>query len=257
MQRPPDRNGPLVIFSRAANEWINQVSRKHKEFADLQLTDAGRASLEQWAEAEFIYATLRLEHLDLSRKQVTRVISSAESANATDAMIVGLRDALRAVESLAKTSGRAAQLTPELLVTLHNLHSQESSFRTSAGDTRGAIKPVPAAHLAAIIDGACRWYTAESFAELNPIEQAAIVFLRLIEIQPFEQANQRTALIAASLFTLRSGLPLIIIKPEMEPAFHNALDEATRTNTKPMVELMASAVQATLEAMLVEGKRQK
>jgi Fic family protein len=250
MQRPPDRNGPLVIFSRAANEWINQVSRKHKELADLQLTDAGRARLEGWAEAEFIHATLRLEHLDLARKQVTRIISSSESATPTEAIILGVRDALRVVESLAKTSGRAAQLTPELLVMLHNLHSQESGFRTSAGDTRGGLRPAPAAHLSAIVDSACRWYTAESFAELNPIEQAAIVFLRLIEIQPFEQANQRTALIAASLFTRRSGLPLIIIKPEMESAFHNALDEATRTNTKPMVELMAGAVQTTLDEMI-------
>lgn len=246
-----------MIFTRAVNEWINQVSRKHKEFADLQLTDAGRASLDRWAEAEFIYATLRLEHLDLSRKQVTRVISLSANASATEAIILGLRDALRAIESLAKTSGRVAQLTPELLVTLHNIDSQESGFRTSAGDARGALKPAPAMHLAAIIEGACRWYTAESFAELNPIEQAAIVFLRLVEIQPFEQANQRTALVAASLFTLRSGLPLIVIKPEMEAAFHNALDEATRTNTKPMVELMAGAVQTTLDEMIAEGKRQR
>ena len=254
MQRPPDRNGPLTIFSRSANEWINQVSRKHKEFTDLQLTDDARARLEQWAEAEFIYATLRLERLDVSRAQVTRIWSSSENAGANAATILGLREAVREVVSEAKANGRAAQLSPELLVALHRLHSHESSFRTSVGDPRGALKPAPAAHLAAIIDGACRWYTAESFAELNPIEQAALVFLRLVEIQPFEQANQRTALVAASLFTLRSGLPLVIIEPEFEPAFHNALDEAARTNTKPMVELMASAAQTTMDKLIAQGK---
>src|ERR1041384_1846684 len=118
MQRPPDRNGPLTIFSRSANEWINQVSRKHKEFSDLRLTDAGRARLEQWAEAEFIYATLRLENLDVSRKLVERIVSSSENAGAIEARILGLRDAVREVVALVKADGRAAQLTPELLVTL-------------------------------------------------------------------------------------------------------------------------------------------
>src|SRR6185503_19813145 len=98
-------------------------------------------------------------------------------------------------------------------------------------------------------------YTAESFDELNPIEQASIVFLRLIEIQPFERANLQTALTAASLFTLRSTLPPVIIKPQRKPAFLNAIEESRRTNTKPMVELMADAVQSTLGEMIEKSKR--
>ena len=142
MQRPPDRTGRLAIFSRSANEWINQVSRKHKEFVDLQLTAADRARLDHWATAEFIYATLRLDPLDLAREQVTRVLASGENASPTDAIILGLRDAVREVMTRVTTTGRATQLSPELLVTLHQSHSNESSFRTSAGDARhGQLTP--------------------------------------------------------------------------------------------------------------------
>ena len=81
-----------------------------------------------------------------------------------------------------------------------------------------------------------------------------IVFLRLLELQPFEEANVRTALVAASLFTLRSELPPIIIRPEMQAEYRNALDEGDRMNTKPMVELVAESLEGTLNGMLAKQK---
>jgi Fic family protein len=105
------------------------------------------------------------------------------------------------------------------------------------------------------LESACRWYTAESFAELNPVEQASIVLLRLVEMQPFEDANERTALVAASLFTLRNDLPPIIIKPEMDSSYRLALEEGIRMNTKPMVETVADAVVASLGELVQEAAR--
>ncbi|HSQ20228.1 MAG TPA: hypothetical protein VLR92_07630, partial [Blastocatellia bacterium] len=70
----------------------------------------------------------------------------------------------------------------------------------------------------------------------------------------FEQTNERTALVAASLFTVRSELPPIIIGPEIHFAYHNALDEGVRMNTKPMVELIAEAVERSIEAMLKQAQ---
>ena len=81
------------------------------------------------------------------------------------------------------------------------------------------------------------------------------MLLRLIDLQPFEQSNERTALVAASLFTLRSELPPIIIKPEMASAYRNALDEGTRMNTKPMVELIAEAINQSINGMIQQVER--
>src|SRR5207302_1375832 len=101
---------------------------------------------------------------------------------------------------------------------------------------------------------ACHWFTAESFTEFHPVEQASLVLLRLIDIEPFDRSNERTALVAASLFTLRSELPPVIIKPEMKAAYRAACAEAMRMNTKPMVDLLAAAVEKSItdvmEAMI-------
>ena len=251
MQRPPDRRSPLVLFARGTSEWISRVNQKHKQLIELGLSDEQKQRLSLRQEAAFVYSTLKLESSDLTAQQASDLVSNPSAARTSaenDAKAVLL--SLRKVSSLVRSKGGAAELTPELLLTLHTVSGE--GFRSSAGDLSRVIRPAKPEHLPVLIGSACAWYTAESFVELNPIEQASIVLLRLIDLQPFERANERTALVAASLFTMRSELPPIIIKPELAPGYRNALDEATRMNTKPMVEAIAEATEKTLEE-LIEG----
>ena len=254
MQQPPDRRSPPILFARGTSEWIARVSQKHKQLLALDLSAEDRRRLDRWAEIEFVYSTLKLEDAAATRDQVVQAASGipAQGHQADDRGISTLIASLRSVTSSARESGKAAQLTEELLLSIHNA----SGFRKSEGNTSRLPKPVAPEHLPALIEGALRWYTAESFAELNPIEQASIVLLRLIDIQPFDQANERTALVAASLFTLRSELPPIIITAQMAPIYRQALDEATRMNTKPMVETIAQAIEQSLTEMFSQlGKK--
>ena len=257
MQRPPDKKTPPILFTRGTSEWISRVNQKHKQLTELRLSAVQKERLDRWAETEFVYSTLKLEGASINREQVTRVVSQAAGADANaenERTTTALLEALRTVTSLARANGKAAELSSELLLKLHSLPG--AGFRQTAGDTNRIVRPVSAEHLPALLASACGWYTAESFAELNPLEQASIVLLRLIEIQPFEKANERTALVAASLFTLRSELPPIIIKPEMDSAYRNARDEGMHMNTKPMVELVAEAVEGSLSEMIVQaGKK--
>ena len=256
MQGPPDRKAPPVLFARGTSEWINRVSQKHKQLADLRLSAERREILDRWVETEFVYSTLKLEGVDISRENVAQIVSDGAGASADvddERVAVDLLAALRAVTSLARTRGKSAELTRELLLTLHS--QSGSCFRQTAGDENRAIRPPSPNHLPALLESACRWYTAESFAELNPIEQASIVLLRLIELQPFEEGNQRTALAAASLFMLRSELPPIIIKPEKDSSYRSAIEEGFRMNTKPMVETVAEAVEETIEGMIAASQR--
>ena len=73
--------------------------------------------------------------------------------------------------------------------------------------------------------------------------------MRLVTIQPFAQTNVVTAMVAASLFTLRAKLPPIVITPKMQPAFLKARVEADQMNMQPLVELVADAVSLTLDEM--------
>lgn len=212
---------------------MNRVNQKHKQLEDIRLSAEQREKLDRWMQVEFVHSALKLERLDLSREQVVRMATS-----------------LRKVLSLARSEGKGAALTVELLIELHREPGVEDGLRSSAGDTARLVKPVPAASLPAILESACQWFAADSFVELHPIEQASIVFLRLIEIQPFEQHNESTAILAASLFTLRSGLPPIVIQLESLAAYRKALEESARMNTTPMVELIAEAVEKTLSEMV-------
>lgn len=236
-----------MLFTRGTSEWIRRVNQKHRQLVELGLSAEQTAKLDRWIETEFVYSTLKLGGTDVNRDQVTQVVSRITDPCAVaenDPAIGALLGSLRTVTSLARANGKAAELTAEVLLKLHDVPG--AGFRTGAGDTTRVPKPVAPEHLPTLLEGACAWYTAESFAELNPIEQASIVLLRLIDLQPFEQANERTALVAASLFTLRSELPPIVIKPEVNSAYRDALDEGTRMNTKPMVELVAEAVETSI-----------
>ena len=256
MHRPPDRKAPPILFSRGTSEWIIRVDQKQKRLAELRISADQKQRLDRWAEIEFVYSTLMLEGADVSREKVALVASYAPDSGALAAgeqTVMALLASMRKITMLATDKGKSAELTPELLLKIQS--APGAGFRRTAGEITRAITPPAPEHLPALLENACQWYTSESFGELNPVEQASIVLLRLIDMQPFEQTNERTALLASSLFTVRSELPPIIIGPEMHSAYRNALDEGVRMNTKPTVELVAEAAERSIEAMLKQAKK--
>jgi len=264
MQQPPGPKGPQILFTRPAHEWINRVAQKHAELAKLQPSEKERAILERRAEAEFLYSTAHLSGLPVSRAEIAHIVDLAglegREFSDSDRPIAETLAAVRIVEALARSQGRQAELTPELLMRLNNpLGVSESGFRTGPIAATGPFRPASAEHIPASVESVCRWSTAESFAELNPLEQASITHLRLLEIHPFERANLETALVAASLFTLRNQMPPIIIKQVDSSPYRAAVEEGARMNTRPMVELMAVAMDKSLGEMILAVKtdRQK
>lgn len=249
-----------ILSERPTYEWVARVNQKHKQLADLQLSAADKETLDRWIEIEFVRSTLKLEGLDLQRDLVARIAAridwsqAGNGASAEEETASALFESLRTVTSIAREQGKDSALSVELLLKLHN--APDAQGLRSHSD---ATSKVAAENLPVVLDSACQWFSADSFAELHPVEQASIVFLRLIEIRPFDQRNERTALVAASLFTLRSGLPPIIIEPETHLAYRAALDEGHRMNTKPMVEFVAQSVEGSMTNMInvIKGKSRK
>jgi len=234
---------------RPSHEWISRINQKQKQFAELKLSDEQRRNIERWTEIEFVYSTLVLEGYEILREDVSRLASSqkTEASSESDLQASALLESLRMVKRLARQRGKTASLSPELLLELHNLPGSEASLRRQAGSNSASPPPE---RLRAAVESACHWFTAESFTEFHPVEQASLVLLRLIDIEPFDCSNERTALVAASLFTLRSEFPPVIIEPEMKAAYRAACVEATRMNTKPMVDLIAAAVEKSITAAI-------
>lgn len=241
------------MIARSFNEWNTRINHKHKEMASLKLSQAQRQRLDLWIETEFVYSTLKFEGNDATRADVACLVASKTSAAAqsgSNADAAGLLEALRIIESLAKAKNQTAALTPAVLLDVQRHISGKENFRATDASASRLVKPPPADRLSASIEGACRWFMADSFSELNPIEQASIVYLRLIELQPFEEANERGSLVAASLYTVRHDLPPLILKLERAAAYRAALEEGFQMNTRALVEFFAEAINDALGEML-------
>ncbi|HYP29428.1 MAG TPA: Fic family protein [Blastocatellia bacterium] len=258
MQRPPGRNLPPILSSRPSYEWINSINRKLEELNSVQPSRDSRIEFAPWMESDFVFSALTLAGARVERARVEEAVRSARAPGdgPEDVSIIRLLRALRSVASRVESEGRKAGLTPEFLLSFaRKPDGSGGEFRKARADQlKGAGSAprlaAPPEYLPAMVESACLWFTAGSFEEMHPLEQAAIVHLRLIEIRPFEEGNEELSLVAASLFTLRGGLPPVIIPQEMTNAYRDAVDEGFRMNTRPMVELMARAAEKTLSEMI-------
>jgi Fic/DOC family len=109
-------------------------------------------------------------------------------------------------------------------------------------------EPTPAFLLPRMLDNAFDWFDTESFRDLRPVERAAVVYLRLLDLHPFTSHTETTATLAAGFYTEREGLPpLVIFADEMTQArYARALEAAFRMLTQPLVEFFAEMLTRTM-----------
>lgn len=233
------------MSARQAYQWINRIQQKFNALAGLKLSPQKKERLQQWLETEFVYNTLLLEGGTADREALAQIVRAApapQPSSGESPLPEALLHRFRLIEDSVESRGAEARLSVDWL---RRLAIGEELRRN---DTR--VSAVRAEHLPMIVENACRWFAMASFAELNPVEQAAIALLRLLEIAPFADHNQSLALIAASLFTRRSGLPPVIFRPLQQQAYLAAVQQGLRMNTQPMVEVVAAAIEQTLDEML-------
>jgi hypothetical protein len=111
-----------------------------------------------------------------------------------------------------------------------------------------AHEPAPALILPKMLDNAFDWFDTESFRDLHPVERAAVVYLRLLDLHPFSSHTETTAALAASFYTEREGLPpLVIFADDLTQArYARALEASFRMLTQPLVELFAEMLTRTM-----------
>jgi Fic family protein len=162
------------------------------------------------------------------------------------------------IEAATKISAWAsepdAKLSPERLFELYRTLTgaaadAEVLRKTEPVPINAAHDPTPAILLPRMIDHAFDWFSTESFAELHPVEQATIVYMRLLDMYPFPAANEPMAMLSASFYTERAGLPPLIISADevTQARFAQTLEAAFRMLTQPLVEMFAETLRATMQ----------
>lgn len=144
-----------------------------------------------------------------------------------------------------------ARFSKDRLLELHTtLTGADAQLRHTEPIPLNALHdPTPAILLPKMLDLAFDWFSTESFAELHAVEQAAVVYLRLLDLHPFPTLAEPTAMLAASFYTERAGLPpLVILSDDITQArFNQALEAAFRMLTQPLVELFAEMLRKAME----------
>jgi hypothetical protein len=115
-----------------------------------------------------------------------------------------------------------------------------------------AHEPTPALILSKMLCNAFDWFDTESFRDLRPVERAAVVYLRLLDLSPFPLHTETTATLAASFYTESGGLPPLVIFADdpTQARYERALEAAFRMLTQPLVELFAEMLTRAMRAGL-------
>ena len=161
---------------------------------------------------------------------------------------------LAAAQLVSELAAEAeAKLTvPHLFAINQALMNTESKFReVEATPLNPAHDPPLAVMLPRLLENAMGWFATEGFAEMSAIEQAALVYLRLLDLQPFAAANLATAMLAASFHIERASLPPLIIDTNDE-RYATVLETAFRMLTQHLVDYFAASLGNTLQKISAE-----
>ena len=99
------------------------------------------------------------------------------------------------------------------------------------------------------LDNFLQWLSAESLDEIHPIEKAALVLVRVVDIWPFEFGNITTAVLFANLFLKEAGFGPFFVLPEHMKEFNTVIAQAMTIETQPLVNAIHKTIKRELEAL--------
>jgi fido (protein-threonine AMPylation protein) len=140
-----------------------------------------------------------------------------------------------------------APLTVAALLAWHRELAGPVGLRTAAPASPPAAPP---AFVASRLEILAQWLASEGARPLGPAQQGALVMARLLEIQPFDQANGRVARLAASHVMVQAGARLPILRGADAERLQQALQRAFRLETEPLTTLLDEAAGRALDLMI-------
>lgn len=147
-------------------------------------------------------------------------------------------------------------VSEHLVKQLHHLVVQDSQ-REIAGNYRdGEVyisgsdhRPPSGFEVPAKMHDLIKWLSKKK-AEHDPVELAALLHFKFVNIHPFWDGNGRTGRLLMNVLVLQAGYPLAIILKNDRKRYYRVLREADKGNYKPICEFVAQAVIRSLNIYL-------
>lgn len=86
--------------------------------------------------------------------------------------------------------------------------------------------------------------------KLHPVEFAAIVHHKIVNIHPFFEGNGRTARLLMNLVLMQKGYPLIIILKNDRKKYYQTLEKADKGDYEPFIKFIAQVTERSLNIYL-------
>ena len=107
-------------------------------------------------------------------------------------------------------------------------------------------EPAEAELVPLLVENALDWSRSGGFNEMHEVEKAALMLIKLIDIQPFDKGNGRTLRLFSNFFLLKAGYPPAIIDPCKGSQYAMAIQNSLRFHTQPLIDLLAESVHQSL-----------
>jgi len=183
----------------------------------------------QFAELE------RYKHVDTTKswEKSDRIIEAFEGGS-------NVRRAREAVQEVTKAG----------LIGIHQMVFGDGTLRQQSvrPSFRGQDCPDPQ-FIDRSLDNFFGWMTADSIREIHPIERAALVLSRLVDIWPFERGNLTMGLMLANIVLRDAGLPPFFVLPEHKKEFETVIAQAMTIETQPLINAIYRTIKRELDAL--------
>ena len=76
---------------------------------------------------------------------------------------------------------------------------------------------------------------------MHEVEKSALMLIKLLDVQPFDEANGRTLRLFSNFFLLKAGYPPAIIPASQADQYAVAIQRSLGFDTQPIIDLIAEA----------------
>ncbi|MSO23348.1 MAG: hypothetical protein EXQ58_08875 [Acidobacteria bacterium] len=165
---------------------------------------------------------------------------------------------IAAVQTLLRLADEKEFLAGDDLLELHRIllsgfHPRAGEFRQQAATPLApGHEPIEAELVAPVIDNALGWFQSESFAQMHEVEKSALMLIKLMDVQPFDEANGRTLRLFSNFFLLKAGYPPAVVSASQASPYDLAIQSSLRFDTQPIIDVIADATDRSLRWCLSE-----
>src|SRR5690242_4783480 len=193
-----------------------------------------------------IYADTGLRtRLQFTALERLRGLDTTTVSEKSDEMIAGLEGA----KNVREAREQVQEVTKPGLLKMHSLMFTGVLRQTSLAPLfRGQDCPDPE-FIDRSLDNFFHWLTAESVAEIHPIERAALVLTRLADIWPFDTGNLTSAVMLANIGLRQAGFSPFFVLPEHKKEFNTTVAQAMAIEMQPLVNAIYNCVKREMEAL--------